>query len=127
VADYSLERDYREKRYPIMGWGQVFQKFMLSDSLPMVRNLIRSDSVVVDDRAVGGRSTRSFFEEGRWSEVRSRLSRGDIVIIQFGHNDASVNKGERYTSLPGYREFLRLYVSQSLEKGAIPVLVTPVA
>lgn len=127
VADYSLERDYREKRYPIMGWGQVFQKFMLSDSLPLVRNLIRSDSVVVEDRAVGGRSTRSFFEEGRWSEVRSQLSRGDIVIIQFGHNDASVNKGERYTSLPGYREFLRLYVSQSLEKGAIPVLVTPVA
>jgi len=127
VADYSLEKDYRTKRYPIMGWGQVFQSFMAPDSLKLIRNLIGSDSAVVDDRARGGRSTRSFFEEGRWSEIYRLLRPGDLVLIQFGHNDASVNKGERYTSLTGYREFLRLYVSQSREKGAIPVLVTPVA
>jgi len=127
MADYSLEKDYRTKRYPIMGWGQVFQSFMASDSLKLIRHLVRSDSAVVDDRARGGRSTRSFFEEGRWSEIYSQLRPGDLVLIQFGHNDASVNKGERYTSLPGYREFLRLYVSQSREKGAIPILVTPVA
>jgi polygalacturonase/lysophospholipase L1-like esterase len=127
VADYSLEKDYQTKRYPIMGWGQVFQSFMSSDSLTLIRSLVRSDSVVVDDRARGGRSTRSFFEEGRWREVLRQLSPGDIVLIQFGHNDASVNKGERFTSLPGYMEFLRLYVSQSREKGAVPILVTPVA
>jgi len=61
VADYSLEKDYRTKRYPIMGWGQVFQSFMAPDSLKLIRNLIWSDSAVVDDRARGGRSTRSFF------------------------------------------------------------------
>lgn len=127
VADYSLEQDYQSKRYPMMGWGQVFQAFMASDSLALVRHLVRSDSAVVDNRARGGRSTRSFFEEGRWAEVYRQLTPGDLVLIQFGHNDASVNKGERYTSLPGYREFLRLYVSQSREKGAIPILVTPVA
>lgn len=127
VADYSLEKDYRSKRYPIMGWGQVFQPFMASDSLRLIRQLVKTDSAVVDDRARGGRSTRSFFEEGRWSEIYRQLSPGDLVLIQFGHNDASVNKGERYTSLPGYKEFLRLYVSQSREKGAIPILLTPVA
>jgi polygalacturonase/lysophospholipase L1-like esterase len=127
VADYSLDADYQTKRYPIMGWGQVFQAFMSSDSLPLVRNIIKTDSVVVEDRARGGRSTRSFFEEGRWSEIYRLLLPGDVVMIQFGHNDASVNKGERYTSLPGYKEFLRLYVTQSSEKGAIPILVTPVA
>jgi len=127
VADYSLEKDYTSKRYPIMGWGQVFQSFMTSDSLNMIRHLVRNDSVIVEDRARGGRSTRSFFEEGRWSEIYRMLSPGDLVLIQFGHNDASVNKGERYTSLPGYREFLRLYVNQSREKGATPILVTPVA
>ncbi|MCU0459495.1 MAG: glycosyl hydrolase family 28 protein [Bacteroidales bacterium] len=127
VADYSLEKDYKSKRYPIMGWGQVFQSFMASDSLRLIRHLVRSDSALVDDRARGGRSTRSFFEEGLWADVYHRLRPGDIVFIQFGHNDASVNKGERYTSLPGYREFLRLYVSQSRGKGAIPILVTPVA
>ena len=127
VADYSLEPDYQTKRYPIMGWGQVFQSFMSSDSLHMVRHIIKTDSVIVDDRARGGRSTRSFFEEGRWSEIYSSLKPGDVVMIQFGHNDASVSKGERYTSLPGYKEFLRLYVNQSREKGATPVLITPVA
>lgn len=127
VADYSLEKDYRSKRYPIMGWGQEFQSFMASDSLKKIRHIIRTDSVVVDDRARGGRSTRSFFEEGRWSEIYRSLRPGDVVMIQFGHNDASVNKGERHTSLPGYKEFLRLYVNQSREKGAVPVLVTPVA
>lgn len=127
VADYSLEKDYGVKRYPIMGWGQVFQSFMASDSLVQIRHLVRSDSAVVDDRARAGRSTRSFFEEGRWSEIYSQLSPGDLVLIQFGHNDASVNKGERYTSLTGYKEFLRLYVNQARERGAIPILVTPVA
>ncbi len=127
VADYSLEKDYQLKRYPIMGWGQVFQSFLSSDSLDLVKHLIRTDSVIVEDRARGGRSTRSFFEEGRWADILRSLRRGDLVMIQFGHNDASVNKGERYTSLPGYREFLRLYVTQSREKGAIPILVTPVA
>jgi polygalacturonase/lysophospholipase L1-like esterase len=127
VADYSLEKDYLRKRYPIMGWGQVFQSFMNSDSLTAVRHIIKKDSVIVIDRARGGRSTRSFFEEGRWAEVSGALRPGDIVIIQFGHNDASVNKGERYTSIPGYKEFLKLYVNQTREKGAIPVLVTPVA
>lgn len=127
VADYSLEKDYQSERYPIMGWGQVFQPFMASDSLRLIRHLVSNDSAVVYDRARGGRSTRSFFEEGRWSEIYSQLSPGDLVLIQFGHNDASVNKGERYTSIPGYKEFLKLYVSQSREKGAIPILVTPVA
>ena len=127
VADYSLEKDYQSTRYPIMGWGQVFQSFISSDSLKTVRHLIRTDSVIVEDRARGGRSTRSFFEEGRWADIVRSLRRGDLVLIQFGHNDASVNKGERYTSLPGYKEFLRLYVNQSREKGAIPILVTPVA
>ena len=53
VADYSLEPDYQAKRYPIMGWGQVFQAFMSSDSLHMVRHIIKTDSVIVDDRARG--------------------------------------------------------------------------
>jgi major membrane immunogen (membrane-anchored lipoprotein) len=62
VADYTQDADYMAKRYPITGWGQVFQAFMSSDSLNKVRNLIKADSVVVVDKARGGRSTRTFFE-----------------------------------------------------------------
>jgi lysophospholipase L1-like esterase len=41
----------------------------------------------VVNKAIGGRSARTFFTEGRWSEVEQALKPGDVVIIQFGHND----------------------------------------
>ncbi|MFB9862822.1 GDSL-type esterase/lipase family protein [Rufibacter immobilis] len=54
------------------------------------------------------------------------LKKDDVVMIQFGHNDAAVDKPERYVNLQGYKEFLRLYVTQTRQKGAVPVLLTPV-
>lgn len=127
LADYSLERDYATKRFPLVGWGQVFQKFLVKDSLYNIRNITKADSLKVDDRAKGGRSTRTFFQEGRWAEVYKDLKPGDIVMIQFGHNDESKDKPERYVDIPGYKDFLKLYVNQTREKGAIPILITPVA
>ncbi|MBC3541167.1 rhamnogalacturonan acetylesterase [Rufibacter sediminis] len=129
VADYSDYdgEDYLNKRYPIMGWGQVFQPFLVKDSLAKVKHLINGDSVLLLDKARGGRSTRTFFEEGRWAQVYKDLQKNDVVMIQFGHNDAAVDKPERYVTVQGYKEFLRLYVNQTREKGGIPVLLTPVA
>lgn len=131
MADYSDNydegKDYMKTRYPVTGWGQVFQQFMGSDSLHKVKGIIKGDSVIVDDRARGGRSTRTFFQEGRWRSVFEDLKKDDMVIIQFGHNDAAENKTERYVDIEGYKEFLRLYVSQTRQKGAYPVILTPVA
>ncbi|TKC06730.1 rhamnogalacturonan acetylesterase [Pedobacter polaris] len=126
VADYTLDSGYMEKKFPLNGWGQVFQPFFKKDSLALVKNLIKSDSVLIVDKARGGRSTRTFFEEGRWAEVYKALKTDDIVMMQFGHNDAAVDKPERYVNINGYKEFLRLYVNQTREKGAIPILITPV-
>ena len=128
MADYSLYEgeDYLKERYPLMGWGQVFQPFMQADSLPKLRKLIRGDSVLVVNKARGGRSTRTFFEEGRWAEVYQSLSKGDLVLIQFGHNDAAENKPERYVNIQGYQQYLRLFVQQARQKGAVPILLTPV-
>ena len=127
VADYSLEADFQTKRYPLAGWGQVFQPFMQRDSLVKVKHLIKADSVVVDDRAKGGRSTRTFFEEGRWAEVYKTLQKNDVVMMQFGHNDAAQDKPERYVTIQGYKEYLRLYVNQTRLKGGLPIILTPVA
>ncbi len=126
VADYTLDSGYMEKKFPLNGWGQVFQPFFKKDNLAKIKNLINSDSVVILDKARGGRSTRTFFEEGRWAAVYKALKKNDIVMMQFGHNDAAVDKPERYVNLIGYKEFLRLYVNQTREKGAIPILITPV-
>lgn len=126
-GDYEPGKDYMKVRYPVTGWGQVFQPFLVSDSIFKVKNLIKTNSAFVDNRARGGRSTRTFFQEGRWRSVFENLKKDDLVIMQFGHNDAAESKTERYVSIEGYKEFLRLFVSQAREKGAVPIILTPVA
>ncbi|WP_116107676.1 rhamnogalacturonan acetylesterase [Lewinella sp. IMCC34191] len=125
--NYEPGEDYMQTRYPVTGWGQVFQGFFDTTDLNGFTPLLTADSVVIDDRARGGRSTRTFFQEGRWRSVYEALRPGDVVLMQFGHNDAAASKPERYVDPEGYKEFLRLYVSQSREKGATPVILTPVA
>lgn len=130
MADYSDNydegKDYLKTRYPVTGWGQVFQELFTGADLSKFRKLFKADSVIVDDRARGGRSTRTFFQEGRWRSVYENLNKGDLVIIQFGHNDGAESKPERYVDPEGYQEFLRLYINQTREKEAIPIILTPV-
>lgn len=127
MANYALEDDYMSNRFPLTGWGQVFQQFWVADSLSLVSSVIQADSVVVNDCARGGRSTRTFFQEGRWRYVYENMNQGDLVIIQFGHNDAAEHKPLRFVNIEGYKEFLRLFVAQTRQKGGTPILLTPVA
>ncbi|HJS01738.1 MAG TPA: rhamnogalacturonan acetylesterase [Flavobacterium sp.] len=125
--NYDPDKDYMKTRYPVTGWGQVFQQYLVKDSLQKVNRLIKTDSAFVDDRARGGRSTRTFFQEGRWRAVYENLKKEDLVLMQFGHNDAAEDRTERYVPIEGYKEFLRLFVSQTRSKGAVPIILTPVA
>lgn len=127
AANYDEGKDYHQTRYPMTGWGQVFQHFFQGTELTDFSGLFDADSVDVEVYARGGRSTRTFFQEGRWREVYEALRPGDLVLMQFGHNDAAENKPERYVDIAGYQEFLRLYVDQSRHKGAVPIILTPVA
>ena len=60
---------------PLRGWGQEMAQFFDLTKLNVV------------NRAIGGRSSRTFQNEGRWDKVLAELKKGDFVIIQFGHND----------------------------------------
>jgi lysophospholipase L1-like esterase len=60
---------------PMRGWGQDLGTFFDPQKINVV------------NRAIGGRSSRTFFTEGRWREIEDALKPGDFVIIQFGHND----------------------------------------
>ncbi len=128
MMDYDKYReDYMTSMYPLSGWGQFFQELFDAETIASLGTLIHTDSVLVDNRAIGGRSTRSFFEEGRWAKVYQDLQPGDLVMIQFGHNDATLERPLRYVTPAAYKEFIRLYVGQSREKGAIPIVITPVS
>ncbi len=114
IAGDSTAQTYKADRYPQTGWGQ-----MLACGL--------APGVTVENRAMGGRSTKSFIAEGRWDRLMADLQLGDTVLIQFGHNDASANKPERYAPFATvYRDNLLRFVWQVRGKGGVPVLVTPV-
>jgi lysophospholipase L1-like esterase len=105
--------NYAASKYPQVGWGQVLGLFF------------NTGSVTINNKAIGGRSTRSFYQEGRWAEIVPNLQKGEYVFIQFGHNDRDYTKEERYTDTTDYKEYLRKYVKESRQKGAIPVLISP--
>lgn len=105
----------KEKRvYPETGWGMPFVYFFDS-------------SVQVENRAKNGRSTRTFIEEGLWQKLISDVSAGDYVFIQFGHNDESEEKKDRYTTPEQYKRNLKHFIDATKERGATPVLLTPVS
>ncbi|MDD4771594.1 MAG: family 43 glycosylhydrolase [Bacteroidales bacterium] len=83
-------------------------------------------SVVVENYAQNGRSTRRFIEEGWWEKIVSRLQKGDYVVIQFAHNDGAVDKPDRYTSPEAYEQNLIRMIEETRAKGAYPILCTAV-
>lgn len=113
AGDSTMAEKLPEKR-PETGWGE-----MLQDWFP-------AEDVVVVNHAKNGRSTRTFIEEGRWEALLAGVQAGDYVFIQFGHNDQSQNKPERYTSPEEFRSNLVRFVSDVTERDGTAVLLTPV-
>ncbi|HEY1021094.1 MAG TPA: alpha/beta hydrolase fold domain-containing protein [Flavisolibacter sp.] len=107
--------EYEPQRAPLTGWGMPFKHFFDS-------------TVSLDNRARGGRSTRTFLAETRWQPIAENLQEGDYVLIQFGHNDEAKEERykDRYTPLPDYKANLSKFITETKNKGAIPVLLTPV-
>jgi len=108
--------EYDAKRAPLTGWGMPFKDYFDS-------------SVIIDNRARGGRSTRTFISENRWQPIADSLNEGDYVLIQFGHNDEAKEEKykDRYTPVPDYKNNLIKFITETRAKKAIPVLITPVS
>lgn len=103
------------------GWGQMLHEYL-------------DDLATVDNRAVGGRTSRRFIEEGSLDEILTRIEPGDYLFVQFGTNDS--NKSATYTlngqTIPYYldpatdfKTYLRQYIEGARDRQATPVLVTP--
>jgi lysophospholipase L1-like esterase len=117
------------------GWGDPFSQRVTSSKL------------AVDNRARGGRSSRTFLTEGLWENVSKSVRAGDIVVLQFGHNDGGgLNDSRRRASLKGngdeaagsldamgrpetvltFGAYLRRMSREALDRGAHVLLLTPV-
>jgi lysophospholipase L1-like esterase len=113
AGDSTMAQKETNKR-PETGWGEALG----ACSNPA--------AVRVVNRAMNGRSTKSFVAEGRWQAIVDSLKPGDYVVIQFGHNDEKVNTPIG-TSPAEYGANLSRFVDEVREKDATPILVTPTA
>jgi pectinesterase len=114
VIGDSTVANYDPAKGDKQGWGYCLREFM-------------SDRVTIVNKARNGRSSKSFIKEGLWDEAKKVPA--DYVLIQFGHND-NPGKGERATDPASggtYRQYLKQYIDETRAKGAVPILITPLA
>jgi sialate O-acetylesterase len=121
----------------LAGWGDPF------------KGLVEPAKAEVMNRALGGRSSRSYLREGLWEKVRTELRAGDVVIIQLGHNeggpmdrdrarasikgvgddttDVVVVENGSYETVRSYGWYIRRYVREAKAAGAHPIVCSLVA
>lgn len=129
IAGDSTACNYDEdEKYalPRAGWGMYLDEFL--DEGAEVVNCARS-----------GRSSKSLVVEDEYKKIFDNIKEGDYLLIQFGHNDAKNTKPEdieqRYTNPEGDKDtegsfknsLYANYVKPAQEKGAYPVLMTPIS
>jgi lysophospholipase L1-like esterase len=120
----------------LLGWGNTLAEYF------------DQTQINIDNRARGGRSSRTYYTEGLWNAVLNALKPGDFLLIQFGHNDGgSLTQGRARASLRGigdeiqeaviestgqqevvhtYGWYIRKYIREAKAKGATPIVLSPV-
>ena len=119
------------------GWGDEIAPYFDTAKINVV------------NRAIGGVSSRTYLTGGHWDPVKALLKPGDIVIMQFGHNDGgAINDASRArASLPGIGEdsqaidnmltgqhevvhtygwYLRKFIDDAKAQGATAIVCSPI-
>lgn len=121
IAGDSTCHSYSEKYAPQQGWGYYISEYIPSDYR-------------VINRAIPGRSSKSFYDFGDLDKILNEIQAGDFFLIQFGINDASYSFAERTAPVCGnvenpekgsFEYYITLYILGAKEKGATPILITP--
>lgn len=113
IGDSTVARN-NIHTYPQTGMSQGLELYL-------------KESVRVISHAKNGRSTKSFLDEGRFEPVKQGLEPGDFLLIQFGHNDEKEDPARHTDPDTTFQENLLLFIRAAKERGAYPVLITPIA
>ncbi len=114
LAGDSTCQTYATNASDQQGWGQRFQEFF------------NASDVLVVNKAIGGRSSKSFIDEGHLTEILNVIKPGDYLFAQWGINDRYSSDATRYTNpATTFRTYLKQYIDGARGKNAIPVLLTP--
>lgn len=137
VGDSTVRNGHGDGAGGQWGWGELLVDFFDTKKINVV------------NRAIGGRSSRTYITEGHWEDTLALMKSGDVVLFQFGHNDSGPldDTARARGSLPGVGEdsreienpilkrhetvhsygwYMRKYVADTIAKGAIPILCSPV-
>lgn len=137
VGDSTVRNGHGDGANGQWGWGEP------------IAELFDSSKINVVNRAIGGRSSRTYRTEGHWEETLALIKPGDFVLFQFGHNDsgplddASRARGtikgtgeetveienpilKRHEIVHTYGWYMRKYVAETKAKGAMPILCSPI-
>lgn len=105
---------YDKNLYPRAGWGQLLKQYF-------------NEQITIINAAKSGASTKSFITDGNFDQVASLLAEGDYLMIQFGHNDQKEDKARHTEPFGSFKANLKFFITIAKQKGAKPVLITPVA
>ena len=123
VIGDSTVCNYKDNAYPQTGWGQILGSFFDGSRVQVV------------NYAIGGRSSKTFIQEDRLDEVKKNLQKGDIMMVQFGHNDRYFEKkndqgkmvpqNARMVPFDSLGYWLQQYADVAKGAGVTLVYVTP--
>jgi len=135
IGDSTVKNGSERREGGLWGWGECLAAQFDTNKIRMV------------NRAIGGRSSRTFFTEGRWERVMEELYPGDFVLMQFGHNDggslddargrasikgtgdetqAAKDKDGKLETVHSYGWYLRQYIAGAKARGATPIVCSPI-
>ncbi len=135
VAADSLAQTYPDGVRPQTGWAEFLARYLGCEPCAAVHDdafpyeaATRYEGPagpVVRNAAMAARSFRSFIAEGKLARLLGEVRPGDVVVLQFGANDATCARPLRYSSLDDFQALLARYVDSIRDRGAVPVVVTP--
>ena len=140
IGDSTVRNGQGKGDGDLWGWGD------------MIGELFDKSKITVKNRALGGRSSRTFITEGRWAAILADVKPGDYVLMQFGHNDGGPLDGPKgRASIKGigdetkeitttatkdspahpevvhsYGWYMKKYIADTKAKGGIPIVLSPI-
>ena len=135
IGDSTVRNGDGTGKGGLWGWGSFLSAYF------------DTTKINVENDALGGRSSRTFITGGRWANVLSKLKKDDYVIMQFGHNDGGplddtarargtlkgISEEAKEIDNPitkkkevvhSYGWYMRQYVRDAKEKGAVPIIAS---
>ena len=120
-----------------LGWGDH------------LANYFNTSKINIANRAIAGRSSRTYLNEGHWTKTLAEMKPGDFMLFQMGHNDGGdLGGGKPRGEIKGigdetqevpqtagplagttetvhtYGWYVRKYIGEARAKGVTPILLT---